>query len=185
MKFEKSKSSIALVAFLVLFSVFLAYLVLSFRHVETPANIFECKGQKAPFRANISDCMSVPVYPSDKALSELVLSPSVESIYILIEPNGSAGLALSSYEIYKTLKAINIPVSVAYTEYWANQSEIPVMRMGEATYIKPIIWLKPSETTTSIELEAAGITIRANSQYGLDSAACRLAIDVIKSTYGC
>lgn len=185
MELNSSKSNIILLTVIAIAAVMVAYSVLTFRQHETQGNIFECRGKTAPFRANISDCLKVPLYPSQKHISDIITSPAVNQVYILVEPNNTAELALSAFEIHKTLKALKIKSGVAYTEFWQNQSEVPVLSIENATYNYPIVWLRINESKTYIEAQGPKIIMSASSQYDLDAAACGIAIAVIKETYKC
>lgn len=190
MEFKLTKANIILLGTLVAFLVIAT--VLAFQGgggSQSRGNVFVCGDQVARFRANISNCYNVSVSPGEKRISEVLTSPAVEKVYLLTDPNGTSGIGLSSYEIYKTMESLqprsNIKPEVAYIRPWPNQSNILVLKPENATYSRPIIHLMPNQTETKIDLDGPVVEVRAKNQYDLDSAACRISILLIKEYMDC
>ena len=107
MKLDKSIFSISIITAIIILIV--AMLLLGFLDFgekiteppEIPDNYYRCENTLVPFRANISDCSTFPITPTDYDFERIVLNPLVQDVYILLEPNGTSGLGLSSYELFK------------------------------------------------------------------------------------
>lgn len=184
MKLKISTGNIVIVLLLIIFIVVVVYLTFPQEEQET-GHIFKCKTRAMLFRANVTDCMNITVTPSDITLTELIFSPRTEAVLILVNPNGSAGLALSAQEVYTGMKAVNIPVGIVYTEHWESQPAIPNITIDQAIYENPVIWLRENQSKTSIEVSGPKVIVYAQDQYDLDSAACKIAILLLKNYYDC
>jgi len=188
MKLKIKKTDLAIISFIILFTVFAVYLVFRPNEVtpiEIPPNYYQCGDNLVPFRANITDCLNTGILPSHTDLVNVVMNPTVEYVYILIDPEGSAGLGNAAYEIFKTLNSLYIPSGVAFTEYWENQSAVPNMTIEQATYQKPVILLLENQNSTIIKVDGPQIIVYAKTQYDLDAAVCEIAILAINDVLKC
>ena len=191
MKLDKSVLSISILTVLIV--LVLSMVFLSFfwegkdteKQIEIPDNMYCCGNSLVPFRANITDCYNVTIEPSEAKLKGLILNPLAENVFIIVDPQGSDYLGLAASEIYKTFKSLLIKTGVAYTDYYANQSDILVMSVENATTQNPIIWIRENQDKNLIEVEDTYVTIYAKTPYDLDTAACKIAILAINDKFDC
>lgn len=186
---DLSKNNMLLVGIILAFIIIAVGLTfLTAKDVDT-GNAYVCGNQVALFRANISDCMKVPVEPSDEELTTVLTNPAVNALFVLVEPNGTAGVGLASHEIFKTVDALKpvsgIDAGVVYTAYWPDQPNVPVLGLENATYNYPVIYLIPNQNKTKIEVDGPRISVYAEDQYGLDASACKIAILLINEFMDC
>lgn len=190
-KKENSKpTNYFIIASLLIFIIGGAYLAIFYMHSgdneqELPPNFYQCGNAVTLFRANISDCMQVPITPNEKQLTDTLLNPTASGIYILMDPDAPPEIALAVLDTEKMLKNVNIPTGIAYTKLWPNQTHISVLTIDDATYGVPILWFRPNEFKTEIQVDGPRITVYAEDQAALDAAACRIAIAIIEDFYVC
>lgn len=190
-KFEPTKANITIVALLLIFAFSGAYLFLSIAksHEKLPPNVFKCKDQIVPFRANISSCLAFSAAPDREALADTLVSPVANSVGILVEPNSTPRIGLAATDIYKVYKSLeprtNIVPGIAYTERWPEQPLVPNITIDAATPSSPIIWLRLNQTENKIVADGPKIYVNANTPDDLDAAACLISISVIKRVLSC
>ena len=191
MKFDKSVFSISILAgiiILVIAMILLGFFDFGEKIVEVPelpADYYRCGNTLVPFRANISDCEAFPITPDEFSYKQTVLNPLVHNVYILVDPEGTSGLGLSSYELFKTYNSLLINSGVVYTKPVLNQTEVPVMSVENATSTSPIIHLIENSDTNIIQVTNNTVIVQATNQYNMDAAACKLAIIAINTKFDC
>ncbi len=189
MKLNISKSNILIIALLLLLAFGGGYLAVHRPPKAPVGNVFVCAHQAVPFRANITDCLAVKVVPNEKILADTLTSPTANLAFILVNPNGTAAVGSSAYEIYKTFSSLKsvtgISPDIVYTQKWPDQPNAAVMSIQNATYQAPIIWLRPNQTKTEIDVNGPQIIVYAKNQYDLDAATCKIAILLINETMNC
>ncbi len=189
MKINLTKNNMLLIGVLIAFFIIAVSFAFYSPEEKDTGHFYVCGEQAAAFRANISDCKVVPVEPSDTELTDVLTSPAVDAIFILVNPNGTSGEGLAAHEIYKTLDSLKpasgIDSGIVYTEFWPNQSNVPVMSLENASYNYPIIHLIPNQSETKIEVDGPRILVYAEDQYSLDASSCKISILLINEYMDC
>jgi hypothetical protein len=188
MKLEKSVFSISVLAILILLAASMVYTGFFMEReeplIEIPDNMYKCGKTLVPFRANISDCNTFPIEPSDQSFKALVMSPFVDRVLILLDPTGTGSLALSASEIFKTLNSLLVPSGVVYTEAVEGQN-VSVLSIENSSFAIPIIWLRENQEQNLILINGSTVIIDAKTVYDLDAAACKLALIAINDKFDC
>ena len=111
------------------------------------------------------------------------------SVALLVDPNETGGTALATNDIYKIYTALEpqtgVFAGIAYTKHWPEQPIIPNITADIATFNNPVIWLRQNQSETGIVVDGYKIYVSGKSQYGLDSAACRVSLVYIKKVLMC
>jgi len=187
MKINKDKSSITIIIILAVFIIALVSLLFFLKYSSKPTtktSYVECKGQAIPFRADATACKNA-LFASENEFLGILLNPEVKEVRILLNPNGSAGLGLSAYEIQKALNTMLIQCAVAYTEAWPDQPEVPIMSIGHASVEYPIIWLRENRDESKVTISSSSITFEAITQADLDAVTCRAAFALLNTAHDC
>jgi len=171
-----------------IFLVTLYFAIPEFDKPEFAPNLYTCQGQLVPFRANISDCLAVQS-TDEQQLANTLTNPLGNNILILVDPKSPSHVGLAANEIYKIGDSVKpktgIDHLVVFTQFWNETPNVPVMSIEDATFENPIIWLRTNQSTTNIEQNGAQIIVNSDSEYGLDAAACKIAIILMEDALTC
>ncbi len=92
---------------------------------------YDFAGQKMSFRANLQEASKVPVYPEESAVKQVLLSPSVQKVWVAYVPNDEENgfFSVSSFEVgYK--------LTIIYKYYFGREKPIESLALNSTEGLK-------------------------------------------------
>lgn len=157
--------------FLGLVSLALISLFLAFSLIEFPIYSLDYHGVKLNFRRDLRSVDKIPVFPSEKAIREEIMSQMVEKITIVYKPGNETINAHYAVEVFEIVNKL----AIAYRLKFGYIPQVKVLNVTDYKNLEgkpesPIIALIHPiySNETSIKLEKHVIYIQAENAESLE-----------------